>query len=454
MSPRSLLTTSHFLLFLSLSLALTIISSCKDDDIPTLGPCEENPECTLDCLGNCEQAGGFTFLPAVVVPHELSRLLTLQTPGQPLDIFAGHFNSDEQVDILLNLRWADDNEVSILYGNEEGTFDSVGFNFQYSTTAFEPEWHTFTAHTGDFDGDGIEDISWNLVTDGGNRTHTTLLLDDTYFPLSRLTITGGWGPYQAYHGDINGDERMDMVYNELNNNRTYLGLAVASGFINLRGPWDHPPLGSGPDNWGRYEMVLGNFYDDQRVEPYWVSSNELDLNVFSSHYDVTANNLAFSGLRRSYITGIDNPELVVGDFTGDNIDDILLLETDGSAKNIALISESRFSHRFTRQELFFNRINQFEQQTTGDVNGDNRTDLILMDYQPNTQVGNLVFRVGLGHAEDVLQIEPEYIQHPDNIPFNKYTRTLVADLNKDGKDDLIWVRPELTQVHIHIALAD
>jgi len=134
----------------------------------------------------------------------------------PSFITEGDFNHDGKVDIAVSN--AGSGDVSVLLGRGDGTF-SAAVNYPVSGTAAASGLPalgegTFSLVTGDFNGDGKED----LATTNSVTNNISVLLgkgDGTFSPARTYPIAGahsiGIIPFALASGDFNRDGKPDLV---------------------------------------------------------------------------------------------------------------------------------------------------------------------------------------------------------------------------------------------------
>jgi len=167
----------------------------------------------------------------------------------PEGLAVGDFNEDGWLDIATSNSESDD--ISLLLGNGNGTFQSV-YSFGVGTTPM------FLA-TGDLNGDGILDLA--VAEAGDNRVSVLLGKGNGVFKLP-VPYPSGQGPTSIALGDIDGDDDLDMV-------------VVNSGRFGYYPPFSWSVL----LNQGRGDFVLAKRLEEQTHEGLFPTGVSLaDLN--------------------------------------------------------------------------------------------------------------------------------------------------------------------------------
>ena len=328
------------------------------------------------------------------------------------------------------------------------------FSFGFLPAQDRPEagWTQYKTLIGDVNGDGRQDLIWN-VTANENRTYVGLARRDGSGRFDFLSAQDraeiGWRQYDTLVGDVNGDGRDDLIWNvTADHNRTYVGLARTdgSGRFDFLSPQDRPERG-----WHDYKTLVGDVNGDGRDDLIWNLTGEF--------------NRTYVGLARrdgsgrfDFLSPQDRPErgwqqylALVGDVNGDGRDDLIwnvtaevnrtyvgLARTDGSGRFNFLPAQDRSESVWHRYKTLI-----------GDVNGDGRDDLIwnLTDLDNRTYVG-LARQDGSGRF-DFLSAQ----DRPESV-WQQY-KTLVGDVNGDGRDDLIWnVTAAVNRTYVGLARLD
>ena len=226
----------------------------------------------------------------------------------------GDFNGDGRDDIL----WRNaDGRITDWLGTTSGAFTDNATNALNGVTL---DWHV--AGIGDFNGDGRDDILWR--NDDGRVTDWLGTANGGFSPNSSSFLTGVSTSWQIVGvGDFNGDGRSDIMWRNADGRITnWLGTAnggftdnVANAYNSVTLDWHVAGIGDFNGD-GRDDILWRN--DDGRVTDW--------LSTASGGYAPNSGNFA---------TSVDPSWQVasIGDFNGDGRADILWRNTDGHITN-------------------------------------------------------------------------------------------------------------------------
>jgi hypothetical protein len=171
---------------------------------------------------------------------------------------AGDFNGDGRDDIL----WRNDNGnmTDWLGASNGGFFDNAANAFTNVPTSWQ------VASIGDFNGDGRDDILWR--NDNGNMTDWLGASNGGFFDNAANAYTNvptSW--HVAGTGDFNGDGRDDILWRNDNGNMTdWLGASNGGFFDNAANAYT-----SVPTSW--HVASIGDFNGDGRDDILWRNDN-------------------------------------------------------------------------------------------------------------------------------------------------------------------------------------
>ncbi|RMI03481.1 MAG: VCBS repeat-containing protein, partial [Calditrichaeota bacterium] len=389
-----------------------------------------------ECTPMVATPGTFGFLPVQ------EDGLPISTPVKTL---VGDVNGDGMADMIWNHTGPSGNEIYIGFANGDGTFSS-------STPVTHPEqapegWGLYKTLVGDVNGDHMTDLIWNY-TGGENRTYIGLSNGDgTFtFPPDILHYYSSWSLYDTFIGDVNGDGNDDIIWNVTESgylNRTYIGLSDGgTSFVVTTSKQDHAGTG-----WGPYDTFIADITGDGADDIIWnttitthnrtytginFSNGLFQLPSFQDH-----NSGDWSNLRTN-----------LGDVNGDGMVDLVWDYTSWNNDNHIYVGLSDGSGHYAQLPVQVNshaKDNAFE-STLADINGDGRADLIWNDRTTS----NLTI-VGVGSSNGTFDFSRVEQVHPEVTDWQQFTM-FMADVDGDNQDDIIWNHPAATN-RIYVGLA-
>jgi VCBS repeat protein len=264
----------------------------------------------------------------------------------------------------------------------------------------------FKTLAGDFDGDGKTDLA--LMSGSGSSLTIYLARSngDGHFTLGSPQVFGGeanWGIFNPLVGDFNGDGKDDLAFTTVcntvslfagscsngDNNAVYVATANGAGFtLSARDDL-------GPSGWSSYYAFAGDFNGDGKTDLLFNSTCQ-KINQIDSTCTAGDANYVYTALSNGF-----------GTFS------LSALQNYGS------FGWSDFPNVFDR---------------VGDLNGDGRSDIVWSSIgQAAAQTHLNLVATGLANANGTFQ------RGATQNFSNTWTGYLsLADVNHDGKADLLW----------------
>lgn len=349
--------------------------------------------------------------------------------------FTADFNGDGLTDAVV---LQNQNETcpsaagSVFLGSQDGvTYASanmaVTFNPAYAPGVPDDCSGNSTFYTGltqlfDFDADGITDVLVEDHDDNAENQYYILREDN---PTHLATVNAGQRMYvnaaggQALVGDFNGDGRADIL-DQLDQNDLQNSYAL---FSNGDGTFTKGPA------------IGFNVHDDDSfLTPGDFDGDGCTDLLVQNHDRMASNNIVYScapaaavfALPFGDFTAQANHVITTGDFNGDGKTDVLL--TAGATATLYLSTGTGL------QEFDYPFVLDTTNMTiaTGDFNGDGKTDLAFVPKSWSVQYPGVIIYLSQGTS-----FSPSV-----TIPVNSSdsdVRAIGADWNNDGASDL-WIQ--------------
>jgi hypothetical protein len=396
-------------------------------------------------ITNCEPLGTGNL-------NFLSRQDLATTIKLPYLVVSGDINGDELTDLILTHTEGNDNETQIAFAQGDGTY-MLSNVFSHPGTPTE-NWTSFDLKIGDLNGDDKDDIVWNSVaskasgslnyvfTGISNGDGTFELTEEVKMPLS------GWQNYTFHIADFNGDGRDDLSWNYLysTGNRTHISLTLENGVPNTT----LSTTTFSTNGWDPYRAFIGNFngdnYDDYIFRRY-SSGSALHMARSDQSGKLTTQGYEIGGGWTSY------KWTLIGDVTKDGLDDVVICSKtsgtihvfpgDGASGIINSRITSKISTKTDDSGTNFYLV---------DFNEDGVYDLLWNDLASGENGNQMQISIADGTGKFVGG--GGVIAHPstgeDWLQFGN--AMYPSDLNSDQKTDLVWVSTTST-LKIYVALA-
>jgi hypothetical protein len=231
-------------------------------------------------------------------------------------------------------------------------------------------WNEQQWFSGDFNGDGIEDVA-KAFNQRGKGSIDVHISNGSSFTIQRwATRQGGfWNEQQWFAGDFNGDGKDDVAkaFNERGKGSIDVHISNGSSFTMQR--WATRQGGF----WNEQQWFAGDFNGDGK-DDVAKAFNERGKGSIDVHI---SNGSSFTMQRWTTRQGgfWNEQQWFTGDFNGDGMDDVAKAFYDGALSsidvNVSFGSFFKIQRWATRQGGFWND----QQWFSGDFNGDGKDDV-------------------------------------------------------------------------------
>ena len=380
--------------------------------------------------------------------------LSIPIDGRPFSTTTADVDGDGNDDLIFNHRQAA-NEIAIAFSNGDGTFTAP----QASTHPASPEggWATADFVTADLENDGSYELIWSRVgnANGENITYVARANGRSLEFLDGVTHPdtprqgGSWDEYRTLVGDMDGDGDDDLVWNLLGGrNRTFVAFSNGDGTFML--PTTSQNQGS---TWYPYQAFVGDVTNDNKADMIWsvttsanngwyVGESLLQPNTDpgdDEYFDLEYNDRGGSGW--------DDYTTLAGDIDGKNGTDLIFINPTypGNRTSIhRLLSDGNGSFTPTGG-IFMRPPIDAENFRLADVTADGRSDLIALDQSTSSVY------VGLGTQEGIFDFSRVEQTLPQQDEWSQFA-FVTGDFNGDGLQDVILIN-EVPESRFYIGLA-
>ena len=420
----------------------------------TVGTTGGLPTLALNDGGTATYAGGsgtssLTFTYTVLAGQNTNALTVaaLNLNGSTIQNAAGNANLSGVVSSLTGSLQIDTNLpfVDLINLESPATGPSVSFTVVFNEPVIGVDASAFQAVTGGSVADSQIQVtplstSFYTVTVSGVTGNGTLglnLVDNGQIhdlagnaltnPLAPISFVTGQttsvnpGVQQATAADVNADGKLDLIV--LNGPSNSLGVLLGNGDGTFQAQQTYAV---GP---GAYSTTVGDVNGDGKPDiivaiPGSTSSPGHTVGVLLNNGDGTFQPL------QTYATGAGAASVKLADLNGDGKPDLIAANY---ANNTVSVLLGNGDGTFQAQQTFATGDRPYS-ISVGDLNGDGHPDLVVADVIDNA------VSVLLGNGDGTFQPQ-QTISMARGVPGSYTSAVAVADLNGDGKLDLIVADP-------------
>src|SRR6266542_4731990 len=346
------------------------------------------------------------------------------TGASPRSVSGNDLNGDGQLDLaVVNLN---SNTVSVLLNTTApgATTTSFAAKQDFATGA-----GPLSVAVGDLNGDGKLD----LAVANFNSSTVTVLLNTTAPAAATCTFSGiqdfavGDGPAFVSMGDMNGDGKLDLaivnfIFNTVSMllNTTATGAATASFSAN-----QEFATGTGP-----IHVTLCDVNEDGKLDLIVANFNSNNVSVLLNSTAPGAATPSFAA-KQDFDTGEAPLFIAVGDLNGDGKLDLAVANLHVSTVSVLLNTTNlgTATPGFAVKQDVDTGANP-RSVTLGDLNGDSKLDLAVVNAGSNT-VSVLLNTTAPGSATASFTAKRDFAAGTAPVSIT------VGDLNSDGKLDLV-----------------
>jgi Ca2+-binding RTX toxin-like protein len=322
----------------------------------------------------------------------------------PVSVVVGQFNSDSHLDLAIaeNGSIFSSGDVYLLFGNGDGTFGN--------DNAFDADDGPTSVATADFNSDKHADLA---VANGSSNDVSVLLGagDGTFHPAQPKNVDVGNSPQAIVAGFFDADAHPDLAIANAGSDNVSVLLGKGDGTFS--GPTNFD-VGSEP-----VSVAVGNLNGDANLDLVTANDGSDNASV------LLGNGQGSFGGRRDHGTGPNPKSVAVGDFNDDNVADLAFAESGFFSDAVAVLLGEGGANFGTPTDFDAGQLPQ--SVAVGEFNIDAEADLAVADTQAGVSV---LLGAGNGTFAGPLPFHADFA-----------ASMTVADLNGDGRDDMVTADP-------------
>jgi hypothetical protein len=328
----------------------------------------------------------------------------------PYSVAIGDFNLDNRSDIAV---------VNYNFNYVDAILNYRNYSFHSQTTY--PTYNDFypaSVVVADLNNDNHLDI---IITDSGNDSLGIFLgCGNGTFQGGRFYSTGsGSGSYSVAVGDFNNDNQLDIVV--ANNGINNIGVFLGSG----DGTFSSQITFSTGNNSQPYAVTAGDFNNDDRLDIAVANNGTNNVGIFLGY----GNGTFASQVTHSTDSGMYLSSIAVGDFNNDNQLDVVITTYNAYTGGNLYVFLGYGNGTFSVKTIPTEGISSRYDAVVGDLNNDGELDIIVaaQDY-----FSVIVF---LGYGNGTFSSPSFYLTGSQSHPY----ACALGDVNNDNRLDVVIV---------------
>ncbi len=367
----------------------------------------------------------------------------------------GDVNGDGKTDMIWN-NLSGMNQLFVGLSEGDGTF---AFTSPFTHPANPVEgWSGYTVHTANLNGDDYVDLVWSRLGNSGtpnpeNKTYVGYGNGDGTFgtPSVRIHAVTGWEDERTFIGDAMGPAGQEDGLDDILWPRWHtasFGVSTARtdpDSVMVFQPWwgfdagmwtNYDVFVHDQDGDGDADIVLNHLPSLNRT--WWANSDGDGTWTFvqnASHYD---DNLTDSNDWSEYTVRVGDTDQAYGrdliwiDSTNAGISKVSTGMWNGSGYTFGSLQQTTFDNQGVTDHFTVEVL---------DVEGDGLSDIV---WNLKNGFDNLIY-ISRGTGNGNFDFSVARVRHPDQDESNWSAFQLyTGDINGDGRDDLIWNHPAIT----------